>query len=270
MDLDVVLMTIIKNSFFVLLILITTSCSHDTQDMVFIEEGEFIMGSDEVDEEGLAKKFGSLKGEFFLDERPKRFIYIHGYYIDKFEVTNSDYQLFVASTGEKSPLGWQGTFYPKDSGNLPVVNITLTSAEKFCRWKDKRLPTEQEWEKAARGPKGLSYPWGNDFDDKKGNLNTQKLSPVGSYPLDKSYYGVYDMAGNVIEYVNGYYMPYSKKANNGNKLYGKKYSVARGGLAGISGHYTLNKIFSRGAYRHFVSPYNEAADTGFRCAKSIK
>lgn len=253
-----------------LIIITTTSCSHDSDDMAFIPAGEFIMGSDKTDSEGLAKKFGSLKEEFFLDEKPKRYIYINGYFIDKFEVTNIDYQLYIASTGAKSPLHWEGTFYPKGENLFPVVNVSLTDAEKFCRWKKKRLPTEQEWEKAARGPEGNEYPWGAEYDEKKANLNTLKIAPVGTYPDDKSYYGVYDMAGNVIEFVNGYYMAYSKENKREYKLFGKKYSVARGGLAGMSGHYTLNKLYARGAYRHFVSPYNGAEDTGFRCAKSVE
>ncbi len=258
--------------FFILpLVLLTAlSCSRDDGDMVFIPAGEFIMGSDKIDSEGLAKKFGSLKEEFFLDEKPKRIIYIPGFFIDKFEVTNKDYQLFVASTGARSPDHWRGTFYPKGEDLFPVVNASLTDAEKFCRWKGGSLPTEQQWEKAARGPKGNEYPWGADYDEKKANLNTLKIAPVGSYLEDKSYYGVYDMAGNVIEYVNGYYMAYSKENKREHKLFGKKYSVARGGLAGMSGHYTLNKLYARGAYRHFVSPYKGAEDTGFRCAKPVE
>lgn len=228
------------------------------------------MGSDKKDTEGLAKKFGSMKKEFYLDEKPKRFIYINDYYIDKFEVTNIDYQLYIASTGAKSPRHWQGTFYPDGKGDFPVVNVTLTEANKFCKWAGKKLPTEQQWEKASRGPGGNTYPWGAEYDEKKANLGTNKVAPVGSYLEDKSYYGVYDMGGNVIEFVNGYYMPYTRADNDKSKLFGKKYSVARGGLAGIPAHYTLNKLYARGAYRHFVSPVNGAEDTGFRCAKPVK
>ena len=151
---------------------------------------------------------------------------------------------------------------------LPVSDISWHDANEFCRWLGRRLPTEAEWEKAARGPDGLEFPWGNEWDGKK--LNTGATAeneddttvPGGTYQTDKSFYGVYDMAGNISEWVDDWYKPYPG-SNYVSEHFGEKHKVKRGGEAGV-GHYTLSHFF-RGAVRSHADPAI-ASSGGFRCA----
>lgn len=238
--------------------------------MVFVPAGEFIRGSSDVDEDGLAKQFGSPKGEFYIDERPEIKMHLEGFYIDKYEVTNSDYKKFIEKIGAKPPPTWYGSYnFPKGSARKPAVEVTWMHAGAYCSDVGKRLPTEEEWEKAARGPDGNKYPWGNDYDKTYGNLTPGKNTDVGSFEKDISFYGVYDMGGNVMEWVDAWYKPYEGN-NHKNKEYFKNHRVLRGGYAGRGGHYTMNSIFARTTYRHFASPNKFALDVGFRCAKSYK
>lgn len=155
---------------------------------------------------------------------------------------------------------------------LPVTYIAWHDADDFCRWLRRRLPTEAEWEKAARGPQGLEFPWGNDWDIKKTNIGSKAESeddvtlPGGSYPTDKSYYGVYDLAGNVSEWVSNWYQPYPGSDYHSDN-FGEKHKVKRGGEAGI-GHYSLSHFF-RGAVRSHADPAVESSG-GFRCAANMK
>jgi len=165
-----------------------------TPDMVFIPAGTFIMGS----ESDLAKP----------DAGPKRNIYLDAYWIDIYEVTNEQYQQFLFS-GHRPPSHWQGNKYPEGKGNCPVVNVSWYDATSYCSFVGKRLPTEAEWEKAARGTDGRLWPWGNDRDPSKANTGEEAepghVQPVGSYEDGNSTYGVADMAGNVWEWVDDWY-----------------------------------------------------------------
>jgi formylglycine-generating enzyme required for sulfatase activity len=178
----------------------------DGAEMVPVPEGEFIMGLP--------------AGEPGSDRNPLRKVHLRAFYIDKYEVTNDLYHKCVATGACKDPsllidyapaLFEDGKKWYRDKkmGNYPVVGITWRQAGIYCEWAGKRLPLGSEWEKAARGADGRTYPWGNEWDgtmanwdDRGKNDGYSKLAPVGSFPKGASPYGAMDMAGNVREWVD--------------------------------------------------------------------
>ncbi|MDX1810638.1 MAG: SUMF1/EgtB/PvdO family nonheme iron enzyme [Gammaproteobacteria bacterium] len=158
--------------------------------------------------------------------------------------------------------------YFKDLDKLPVHDVNWFDAEAFCEWDGGKLPTEAQWEKAARGDSGNEFPWGNDFEPGLSNTGDEEwpmgAAPVGSYKSDKSVFGIYDLAGNVTEWVFDWYQPYPN-SNFKSEEYGKKYKVTRGAGWGGTGHYAL-QIYQRGAYRAYLTPDSQYEDLGFRCA----
>ncbi|MEP6935016.1 MAG: SUMF1/EgtB/PvdO family nonheme iron enzyme, partial [Nitrospirota bacterium] len=158
------------------------------KDMVLVPKGEFTMGSNEHSDEA--------KHQVVLD----------AYLIDKFEASNARYKEFMKASRHPAPAYWDDPRLTKP--NQPVVGVSWTDASAFCTWEGKRLPTEAEWERAAKGPQGDNhYPWGHTLDQKKANYgqNIGRTTPVDSYPEGVSGFGVYNMAGNVFEWVEDWY-----------------------------------------------------------------
>ena len=165
-------------------------------EMVEVPAGEFLMGTD------------YLKAD--AQNKPQHKVYLDAFKIDKHEVTNAEYARFVAETNHRPPLNWSKGKFDAGYEMHPVTMVTWFDARDYCAWEGKRLPTEAEWEKAARGTDGRRWPWGDRMDVKR--LNTYysvgSTTPVGSYPLGASPYGALDMAGNVAEWVDSELVPY--------------------------------------------------------------
>lgn len=237
-------------------------------DMVYIPAGWFEMGSDEYD--------GKLGMAIGVDEIPRHKVYVKDFYIDRYEVTNAQFRDFLLKTNNPyRPSHWveRGTF-EKGEDNHPVVDVDWLDAESYCTWAGKRLPMEVEWEKAARGSDGRMWPWGNEFD--KGKTNTMEsgrgwTAEVGSFRGDVSPYGVYDMAGNVREWVDGWYEPYpGNKVSPAHYKIGT-YRVLRGGSY-LTSLYKNARTASRYAIASTVDTrgfdWHTDYDQGIRCAKT--
>lgn len=227
-------------------------------EMVLVPAGPFLMGS--------------LDGQ--PDERPPHQVILPAFYIDKFEVTHEQYAAFIQATGHKPPIDWPGGKMPAALARHPVVNVSWADADAYARWAGKRLPTEAEWEKAARGTDGRVYPWGNQADKKSatseqtkdGKHSDGQICPVGSFPDDVSPYGVMDMAGNAWEWTADWYGPYP--GNDSLELeFGKKFKVIKGG--GAINYYGVPET-RRSAARTRSLPYGTYESLGFRCAKEAK
>jgi formylglycine-generating enzyme required for sulfatase activity len=228
----------------------------ETEDMVLIPAGEFWMGCAPND----SKCYG--------DEKPYHKVYLDAYYIDKHEVTVAEYKKCVESgactqpgTGDKCNWGVSGR------DNHPINCINWTQANAYCEWAGKRLPTEAEWEKAARGTDGLIYPWGNEWDEEKGCFNRSSTCVVGSYPSGASPYGVLDMAGNVWEWVSDWYdanyYSSSRFRNPQGPSSGEK-RLLRGGA-----WWNGNPVNLRASFRNRCSPGNWDDCIGFRCVRLV-
>ncbi len=230
----------------------------DDAPMVLIPKGEFWMGVD-----------GSIGLE---DEQPRHEVWTNEFYIDKFEVTTERYANFLAAAPRTAPLFWR-TVDLELHANRPVIGVTWYDAQAFCLWAGKRLPTEAEWEKAARGSDERRYPWGNQSPNSDlANFAvgarfsySQALMPVGSYKKAKSPYGVMDMSGNVWEWVSdwydGRYYERSPVFNPTGPEQGEL-KVLRGGSWSELPSYLLT-------YGRFKLPADTRNSfTGFRCAQS--
>lgn len=176
------------------------------------------------------------------------------YFFDVYPVTNAQYLDFIKATGYPVPMYWSGEMYPIGKANHPVVWVTCEDAIAYASWSNKRLPTEAEWELAARGTQGLRFPWGNNYESRKCNCAETGIgdtTPVGQYETGRSPHHCYDMAGNVWEWTDSLY-----EAN-------KVYRVLKGGS-----WFTMED-FTVSTYRYFDFPTARNGRYGFRCAKSF-
>lgn len=265
-------------------------------DMVLIPAGEFRMGSPEGS--------GGLP-----DEHPERLVFLHAFLLNQFEITNQQYAEFVHATGHRPPENnnpastiWDGAIPPHAIAQHPVVNVSWEDAVAYCRWSGKRLPTEAEWEKAARGTDGRRYPWGNDWDLAKANsasywagrtiefqsgadweafwikgdgarlakekgIRGEVLTlPVGSFPDSVSPYGIHDLAGNVAEWVQDWYDPNYYRSAPLNDPPGPE----RGAIKAMRGGSWLKPAVSlRTTDRDWGIMDSRPSGTGFRCAKDV-
>jgi len=268
--------------------------------MVYVPAGEFIMGSTDADVDSalaLCNEYHSdCPRSWFEDEQPQHTVYLDAFYIDKAEVTNAQFAQFLNEQGnqEEGGVTWLdigdencritesgGQYQPKSGyGDHPGIEVSSYGARAYCKWLGKRLPTEAEWEKAARGTDGRTYPWGNasdgsrvNFCDRNCKLDCKNTgaddgyagtAPVGSYPAGVSPYGALDMAGNVWEWVadwydSGYYA--SSPESNPKGAASGDYRVFRGGS------WASDAAFVRAAYRYRLTPGDTRNDVGFRCAR---
>ena len=248
-------------------------------DMMFIPAGNFDMGIRTNDNDGED------------DEKPRHTVYLDAFHIDRYEVTNAQYKKFIDANPqwqknripEKYHDGdylkhWNGNNYPPDKGNHPVVYVSWYAAMAYGEWRGKRLPTEAEWEKAARGDRyGRDYAWGDSLDPSKANYGDEigDTTPVGTY--DMNGYGLYDMTGNVWEWcLDEYEADFYSISPRRNPLAGvtandilsdftnvKSVRVLRGGS------WVSNAKFVRVSDRTRFTPQITNKARGFRCVKSV-
>ena len=239
---------------------------------------------------GFTRGINKTGKEAFADEAPAKNIYLSSYYIDKFEVSNAEYTEFIKATDHPAPAYWD--HHQLNQPSQPVTGVNWFDANTYCHWANKRLPSEAEWEKAARGPAGLIYPWGNNLDYSKANFSKGKTGQnnitvsVDSHPEGKSYYGVYNMAGNVFEWVQDWYdSDYYKTGKEIRNPKGPQNKIFFG-FAKTSENpaSTLTKKVIRGGswfapaqsitttHRFWNDPINNSygVGLGFRCARDFK
>ncbi|PIQ96827.1 MAG: hypothetical protein COV67_07460 [Nitrospinae bacterium CG11_big_fil_rev_8_21_14_0_20_56_8] len=238
----------------------------DRKEMVLIPAGEFVMGTNKTDPENMHQKIGTVK-PLYLDQHPEHKVNLEAYYIDRYEVTNREYQAFLDDTGYPDvPGNWENGMFLPGRENHPVTHVTWQEALTYALWAHKRLPSEAQWEKAARGPNGNLYPWGNEYQKGKGNIaieGARDTAPVGSYPGDVSFYQVYDMAGNAMEWTRDWYRPYPGNTYNDSR-FGEKFRVLRGTSYQKAGHYFLD-AYQFAFARTEVDPEGYYENVGFRC-----
>ncbi len=231
--------------------------------MITIAPGEFTMGSSEKDIEWAAQTFFSESLDYYRDETPAHTVNLPAYKIDITEVTIGQYRLYREQTGVPAPKFMDNDRFNQDS--QPVVGITWQEAADYCATMGKRLPTEAEWEKAARGTDGRTYPWGNEPDETQANIRGKKdgyrySAPVGLDQYGISPYGIRDMAGNVWEWTADWYQPHPGNIHP-NDFYGKQFRVIKGGS------WFSNMDLARITVRGKSLPDRRNNFLGFRCAK---
>jgi len=238
--------------------------------MVRIPAGEFLMGSTKAQVEQAIKD--GINKSWAEKELPQHEVELPEYSIGKYPITNREYQAFVKRASYKSPKDWDGNQYPAEKADHPVVYVSWEDANAFCKWlrektnKTYRLPTEAEWEKAARGGDGRIWAWGNEFGEGNANTNETKIggtTPVGQFsPQGDSPYGCVDMTGNVWEWTSTLNKEYPYHVDDG-----RENKEASGIRILRGGSFYSDRRDARCAYRGGYRP-NYSNHLGFRVAFS--
>jgi formylglycine-generating enzyme required for sulfatase activity len=219
--------------------------------MVLVAAGTYTIGRDDGDD----------------IEKPIHQVTLIAFYIDKTEVTNAEYKKFVDATGHKTPPHWKNGLFESGKENFPVVQVSWQDANEYARWAGKRLPTEAEWEAAARGPEGRKFPWGNAPKSGTGNIgagDSGSLSAVGQFPDGQSTAGALDMIGNAWEWTADKVALYPGSSGQPPAETKGKFRIIRGGA--FDSDTTLDA-----SYRGYVEEYRKDLNkTGFRCVKDAK
>jgi formylglycine-generating enzyme required for sulfatase activity len=252
---------------------------------VLVPGGKFLMGSVHSRDQVAAN-----------DEMPQHALEVSDFYVMRYPVTNEQYYQFMQAAGQRAPLFWKDGHYPADKADHPVVGVSFLDAVAFCRWAREmsglsvRIPSEPEWEKAARGADGRVYPWGDKWETGRANTveaKTGGTTPVGQFsPQGDSIYGVACMAGNVQQWTSSLYGNYPYNSADGREKFvydldspslfpefhetggtmrldsdeaGSGKTIIRGGS------YREHYNHARAAYRSWAPPMHRSEDTGFRC-----
>ncbi|MDX8386135.1 MAG: SUMF1/EgtB/PvdO family nonheme iron enzyme [Gallionella sp.] len=237
-----------------------TRIGKEPNKMIAIPAGKYIRGSDDR----------------LPDEGPRYDAETDAFLIDVHEVTNLQYKQFINATNRRSPKHFRNRTYPTGKVDHPVVWVSWNDAHDYCEWAGKRLPTDIEWEKAARGTDGRDYPWGNDFDLTRVNSPVRwdtlgiegDTLPVGSFEGGKSPYGLYDTSGNVWEWTESWYTQYPDNQWP-SENYGEIYKVLKGGSWWDCSFYQCGvsaPVFNRSYFKKNI----KNTSFGFRCAKNDK
>jgi len=200
-----------------------------------------------------------------VNDQPAHSVQVGAFFIDRTEVTNSDYKKFIDATSHPAPVSWKGGTYPAGEDKLPVTMVTWQDASDYAEWAGKRLPTESEWESAARGPDGRLYPWGNQWRAGITNIGLKpgKIEEVGRFPEGASPCGAQDMIGNVWEWTGDIMSKYPGSQAKIEQEPNVTYRVIRGGaFDGDKSH--------DAAYRGYLDASKPWPKVGFRCVKDAK
>jgi formylglycine-generating enzyme required for sulfatase activity len=239
--------------------------------MKLVPAGEFTMGGAAEDERTDCLEYFESECDlsWFAIVEPTHPVYVNSFYIGIYEVTNSLYRVCeeegVCDPPQSSGSQDHPDYYTNSQfDNYPVINVDWYQARTYCQWREARLPTEAEWEKAARGTDGRRYPWGEGLDESLANFhwNIGDTTEAGDYENGKSPYGLYDMAGNVWEWVNSLDWEYPYDATDGRESEEDNGArIMRGGGWGADGDISVSTYF-----RFAYEPTHTSVDLGFRCA----
>lgn len=233
------------------------AASQSPAGMVLVPTGTFTMGTDR------SEAVGPDVPRSYNDARPFHPVTLPAFFIDKTEVTNAQYKKYCDATGYPTPPNWKDGIYAKGESEYPVSHVNWYEAGAYAAWAGKRLPTEAEWEKAARGSDKREFPWGNNWDPKRAVFGGQHPNKVGQFPEGASPCGALDMAGNVFEWTQSWYDAYPNAPIKFPE-FGEKMKVVRGG--GYDGYDMICRTY----YRSVAFPSTRSGWIGFRCAQDAK